>query len=418
MGSKRAAAQKIKQVIQLSCLGSITFSGMCIYKGNEKYYSTFLMPFLQNWIFKDAEQAHRVAIWACKNHLLIPPESVRKQRKTNESNQVLCTTLAGLKFPNPIGIAAGFDKNAEAIEGVHNLGFGFIEIGSVTPKPQSGNPKPRVFRLNEDKAIINRYGFNSEGHDVVYHRLEILNRKFAVTPESESKHNISGPVIGVNLGKNKDSPVDSVQDYVDGIHKFGGIADYLVINVSSPNTAGLRNLQEQEHMKNLIQKAIAARNQLNKHKNASKPPILIKIAPDLTDQDKVDIAQVVMASDYRIDGLIISNTTVSRPQSLTSPSKIERGGLSGAPLKQISTQTISDMYKLTNGSIPIIGVGGVSSGQDAFEKIVAGASLIQLYTAFVYIGPPIAAKINQELEKILKENGFTNIQQAVGSAPH
>ena len=412
--SKRTAAQKIKQLIQLGCLGSITFSGICIYKGDEKFYSSFVMPFLQNWVVKDAEKAHRLAIWAAKNNLLIAPPSVRKQIKTNEENPVLATTVFGIKFPNPVGIAAGFDKNAEAVEGMHNLGFGFIEIGSVTPKPQQGNPQPRVFRLNEDKAIINRYGFNSEGHDVVFERLRTLQLKY-LDMTSHEDWEMRKPIIGINLGKNKTSPVESVQDYVDGVNKFGKIADYLVINISSPNTSGLRSLQERHHMKHLIKEVIKARNNLSESKDSKLTPVVIKIAPDLTKEDKEDIANVVMSSEYKIDGLIVSNTTISRPDSLESVSKSEIGGLSGEPLKDLSTKAIFDMYKLTEGKIPIIGVGGVGSGQDAFDKIAAGASLIQLYTSFIYIGPPAAAKINDELQMILENKGFSNLQQAVGS---
>ena len=410
--AKRSAAQKIKQLIKLSCIGSITFSGICIFQGNEKFYSSFLMPFLQNSVVKDAEKAHRLAIWAAKNGFLISPPRVRYEIKTKQENPILSTNVFGIKFPNPVGIAAGFDKNAEAVEGMHNLGFGFVEIGSVTPKPQPGNPMPRVFRLNEDKAIINRYGFNSDGHDVVFKRLETLQEKYSDIGASKERK----PIVGVNLGKNKTSPVDSVEDYVDGVYKFGGIADYLVINISSPNTSGLRSLQERDQMKNLIKEVIKARNSLQLLKDAKKPPVVIKIAPDLTKEDRVDIAGVIMSSDYKIDGLIVSNTTISRPSSLNSELKSETGGLSGQPLKELSTQAVYDMYKLTKGKVPIIGVGGVGSGQDAFDKIAAGASLIQLYTSFVYIGPPVAAKINSELETILKDNGFSNLEQAIGSA--
>jgi dihydroorotate dehydrogenase len=236
--------------------------------------------------------------------------------------------------------------------------------------------------------------------------------------DSSMKTQNKKPVIGVNLGKNKDSPLDSVQDYVDGVVKFGGIADYLVINISSPNTSGLRSLQERDHMMKLIKDVINARNNLTNSAGLKGPPVVIKIAPDLTKEDKADIAKAVMTSDLKIDGLIVSNTTVTRPETLKNSSKSETGGLSGAPLKDLSRQAIFDMYKLTKGEIPIIGVGGVSSGQDAYDKITAGASLIQLYTSFVYIGPPVAAKINNELEQLLKKNGFSNIKEAVGSAHH
>ena len=432
--TSKSALQKIKQLTKLTCLGSVTFAGICIYRGDEHFYSHFLMPLLQNWIIKDAETAHRLAIWAAKNNLLVAPPRTRAELKSNHQNPLLTSSVFGLSFSNPVGVAAGFDKNAEAVEGMHNLGFGFVEIGSVTPRAQPGNPIPRVFRLTEDQAIINRYGFNSEGHDVVYERLDNTIKKLNAYAQPMSVQGVSvtsikyqsnasrselqkyKPVIGVNLGKNKDSPLDSVQDYVDGVNKFGCIADYLVVNISSPNTSGLRKLQERGHIQSLIKEVITARNNLVLGHGSKKPPLLIKIAPDLTDDDKEDIAEVIMTSDFKIDGIIVSNTTISRPDTLQGTCKSEIGGLSGSPLKQLSTQTIFDMYKLTKGEVPIIGVGGISSGQDAYDKIIAGASLVQLYTAFVYIGPPIASKITNDLENILKENKFLNVQEAVGSA--
>ncbi|XP_065176212.1 dihydroorotate dehydrogenase (quinone), mitochondrial-like isoform X2 [Sycon ciliatum] len=307
-------------------------------------------------------------------------------------------TILGMKFENPVGIAAGFDKHAEAVEGLFSMGFGFVEIGSVTPEPQAGNEKPRVFRLIPDKAIINRYGFNSEGHSAVEDRLKGLPI-------------LDGP-LGVNLGKNKTS-TDAANDYVLGVRNLGRYANYLVINVSSPNTPGLRSLQGRQQLHDLLSKVVAERDELTKS-IGRKVPVLVKIAPDLTDKDKEDIAAVVL--ELKIAGLIVSNTTLSRPESLQGSAKSEAGGLSGEPLKRMSTRLIHDMYKLTKGSVLIIGAGGVSSGQDAYEKLAAGASLIQIYSCLAYIGPPAVSKINRELTSILREKGYWNVQDVVGSA--
>lgn len=305
--------------------------------------------------------------------------------------------MGNIYVKNPVGLAAGFDKNAEAVEGLDHLGFGFVEVGSVTPFPQSGNQKPRVFRLSEDEAIINRYGFNSDGHEAVWHRLQQLraNRQF-------------NGVVGVNLGKNKSSD-DAVKDYVDGIKLFGPVADYLVINVSSPNTPGLRSLQKKDTLKFLLDEVVKANRALDFPR-----PIFLKLSPDLSGQELKDICKVITKKESKVDGLILSNTTIDRSMILNSEHKDESGGLSGKPLKEKSTQLIQDTYKLTQGKIPIIGVGGVSSGQDAYEKILAGASAVQIYTSFAFQGPPVVVQIKKELDELLKANGFESVQDAIG----
>jgi len=383
---KYSAGQKLRQFAALGLTGSLTFSGMCLYKQDESFYRR-LMNFLH---FVDPEQAHRLSV-NCLMYRMSPRCNLPDTPSTK-------TTVFGREFSNPVGLAAGFDKQGEAALGLQDIGFGFIEIGSITPLSQEGNPKPRVFRLSEDEAVINRYGFNSEGHQAVYERI----KKLRENPDFKA-------VLGINLGKNKTSK-NAVGDYVLGVEKFGALADYLVINVSSPNTPGLRSMQGKEELTSLITEVLKARN-------ASAPgvPLLLKIAPDLTSDDKADIASVVMDKNTRVDGLIISNTTVSRP-NLESPHAKETGGLSGAPLRELSTATIHDMFKLTNGNIQIIGVGGVGSGEDAFEKICAGASLVQLYSALVFQGPPVVTKIRRELADILHEQGFKHISEAVGSA--
>ena len=357
----------------------------------------------------DPETAHNLGIMAAKMGVF--------PRETRPDPPSLSTTVWGRKFPNPIGMAAGFDKHAEIIEPLLGIGFGFVEIGSVTPLEQPGNPKPRCFRLKEHQAVINRYGFNSEGVDVAQGRLAALRKK----QHLEGIPTFPAGIIGVNLGKNKTSP-DAAADYTTGVHKLGMYADYLVINISSPNTPGLRALQSRAELENLVKAVKAARDQMKWTKTTSSPhgghtgppPLLVKIAPDLTEADKKDIAAVAMKQG--IDGLIISNTTIERPGSIPEhPHGKEAGGLSGAPLFEPSTAVLRDMYRLTKGTIPIIGVGGISTGQDAYEKIKAGASLVELYTAFSYAGPSIVPRIKKELAKCLEKDGYTSVAQAVGA---
>lgn len=382
------SAKRLKDIAIIVPGAFLTFAGYSIYEGNEKFYREYVMPFTHK--FFDAETAHRLGVLAAKYNI------VPRKQKTPDS-PILSSVVFGREFSNPVGLAAGFDKDGEGVRGLTKIGFGFIEIGSVTPEPQPGNPKPRVFRLKEDKAVINRYGFNSEGHEAVYNRL-----KDRVTEQDNC-------LLGINLGKNKSS-TDPISDYTQGVEKFSRLADYLVVNISSPNTPGLRDLQGKQKLQNLLDKVIERRDEMEVRK-----PLLVKIAPDLTDRDKEDIAAVVTSRKGYVNGLIISNTTVRRPPSLKNPSKTEEGGLSGPPVRDMSTKTIADMYRLLNGSIPIIGVGGVSSGQEAYKKIRSGASLVQLYTALVYEGPPVVKKIKRELEELLRRDGFKSISEAVGA---
>lgn len=270
----------------------------------------------------------------------------------------------------------------------------------MTPKPQPGNPKPRVFRLLEDKAVINRYGFNSDGHELVHERL------------ASSKENLStlGGVLGVNLGKNKlsESFEAALEDYVQGLRTFSDVADYFVVNVSSPNTPGLRDLQGKRHLEALLTGLNAEREKLPR-----KPPLLLKLAPDLSQEERKDVAEVVTKSGSKVDGLVLSNTTISRT-GLRSEHKDQSGGLSGAPLGESSTRMIADMYRMTGGAVPIIGVGGVFSGEDAYAKIKAGASLVQIYTSFIYHGPPVVQRIKRELQELLERDGYGSVMEAVG----
>jgi len=405
----------------------------------------------------DPEIAHWLAI-----QLIARGFSLRERDGTLNPQQekVLETNVWGRSFRNPIGVAAGFDKNAQAIDGLLNLGFGFVEIGTVCPKAQKGNPRPRVFRLPEDHAIVNRYGFNSDGADIVAERLKNWRAH-----REESKSNIlENPIalVGVNLGKNrescngnikefiltalkttlalantttidanedlndqsgeqkKDQEQGSILDYVQGVQKLSPYADYIVINISSPNTPNLRDLQREAPLRKLLKSVKQARESQfcqcqEKFPSKRVPPLLVKISPDLNAQERADIARVVL--EVGIDGIIVSNTTTSRPSSLICKTKAqESGGLSGTPLFDLSNHVLSDMYRLTKGEIPLIGVGGIFNGHDAFEKIRAGASLVELYTGMIFEGPHIATKIKCELSNLLIENGFQSIQEAVGSA--
>ncbi len=330
----------------------------------------------------DAEAAHGLAIRALKTGLL-PGD-----RRADATS--LATNVWGRSLPNPIGLAAGFDKNAEVADAMLGQGFGLVEIGSVTPRPQEGNPRPRLFRLPEDRGVINRMGFPGQGLDAARARLAARPRR---------------GFVGVNVGANKDS-VDRAADYVTGCVALAPYADYLVCNVSSPNTPGLRNLQGRTELAGLlkrVQDAIAA-----------KPvPLVVKIAPDASDDDLDDI--VFVCRDLRLDGIIIGNTTLCRPASLKSDRRAETGGLSGAPLTALSTDVLRKTAQRVERQFPLIGCGGVGSGADAYAKIRAGATLVQLYSAMVYEGPPIIRRIKNELAALLARDGFTSVKDAVGA---
>ena len=336
--------------------------------------------FLRSLLFLlDPEIAHRITI----NYL----KMVRSKKP--KSYNVLRSNVFGLNFPNPVGIAAGFDKNAEVAENLINLGFGFSEVGTVTPNPQPGNPKPRIFRLKDDEAIINRLGFNSDGFDQVKTRLGKINDS----------------IVGVNIGANKDSK-DFSEDYIRGIKFFSTLASYITINISSPNTPGLRKLEVLENLDVLLDKI----NNLHKEDLLIKIPILLKISPDLESDNLKYLCDKVLSSE--IDGLIISNTTVAR-NSITSK-LAQEGGLSGRPLFKSSTLQLRKVYKYTNGEIPLVGVGGIDSAEKAYEKIKNGASLVQLYTGLVYNGPKLIKNINKDLSILIEKDGYNNISEAIG----
>ncbi|MDE1149192.1 MAG: quinone-dependent dihydroorotate dehydrogenase [Azospirillaceae bacterium] len=337
----------------------------------------------------EAERAHDLTVTLLKSGLM--PGALFGAGGADDP--ALAQTLLGLTFPNPVGLGAGFDKNAVVPDAMLGMGFGFVEAGTVTPKPQAGNPKPRLFRAVEAEGVINRFGFNNEGLDA-----------FAARIEARRAAGRRG-IVGVNIGKNKTSE-DAAADYVTSIRRLAPTADYLVVNVSSPNTPGLRTLQGRQALTDLLAACLEARG-------TSRTPLLLKVAPDLTEDDKLDVAEVALASG--IDALIVTNTTLERPDSLPPHLRAETGGLSGQPLFEKATAVLRDFYRLTGGKLPLIGVGGVGSGAQAYAKIRAGASLIQLYSALIYQGPGLVTVIKRDLVDLLRRDGFTSIGQAVGA---
>ena len=332
----------------------------------------------------DAERAHTLSIKALKSGLIRPPLPKPDPR--------LSVELAGLAFPTPIGMAAGYDKNAEVPDALLRLGFGFAEVGTVTPLPQPGNPKPRIFRLVEDRAVINRFGFNSEGHEAAFQRLQARAGKPGI--------------VGVNIGANKDSK-NRIEDYVLGIRIFYALASYFCVNISSPNTQGLRDLQARRSLAELLI-AIKLERANGKARHKRNVPVFLKIAPDLSEDSLDDIAEEVVANG--VDGIIISNTTLSRT-GLTSAVMTESGGLSGAPVFERSTIVLAKMRKRVGPLMPLIGVGGVDSADTALTKIEAGADLVQLYTGMIYQGPGLAAEIARGLSKAVSNAGAGNIRE-------
>jgi dihydroorotate dehydrogenase len=337
------------------------------------------------------ETAHGIGIHALKSGL------VHGRREPDDP--ILAASVWGIEFSNPVGLAAGFDKDAEVMEPMLALGFGFVEAGTVTPQPQPGNPKPRLFRLDEDSAVINRFGFNSQGLGPFVERLE--------------RWGAGGRrgIVGANVGKNRDTQ-DAAADYVAGIEAVCGLADYLVCNVSSPNTPGLRALQAREPIAELLHRVLATRRRRAPGARRS-PPLLAKVGPDLADDELRDIAEVAVACG--VDGLVVGNTTIARPPGLRSRHAGEAGGLSGKPLLERSTRCLARLYELTGGRLPIIGCGGIASGTDAYARIRAGASLVQLYSALVFHGPALVATVKRELAERLRADGFRSVAEAVGA---
>ena len=336
----------------------------------------------------DAETAHGLTI---RGLAALP------RRPAPAADPRLAVHAFGLDFPNPVGLAAGFDKGAEVPDAILAQGFGFTEIGTVTPRPQPGNPRPRLFRLVEDEAVVNRFGFNSEGHAVVARRLAARAGRPGI--------------VGVNIGANKDA-TDRVADYVEGVRAFARYASYLTVNISSPNTPGLRDLQQASVLDDLLARVLDARDG-ETTRLGRRVPVLLKIAPDLALGDLDDIVRV--ARVRAVDGMIVSNTTVERPASLRSAGKVETGGLSGAPLFELSTRMLAETYRRVERQFPLVGVGGIDGPPRAFQKIAAGASLLQLYSMLVFRGPGLARDIVAGLPGELARAGLGRLEDAVGS---
>jgi dihydroorotate dehydrogenase len=344
--------------------------------------------------FLAPEQAHGLAVAALKRGVVraSPPPD----------DPILATRVFGLDFTNPIGLAAGFDKHAEVIDAMLGFGFGFVEAGTVTPRPQPGNTGQRLFRLDEDEGVINRFGFNSEGLPAFTSRLAARRAPGAQPAPG---------IVGANIGKNRTTE-DAAADYETCMAAVAPLADYVTVNVSSPNTPGLRGLQAREPVEALLFRVLAARERAMPPPRRP-PPLLLKVGPDLDDEQIRDIAEVVV--DTKVDGLIVGNTTVTRPPTLKSRWRDAEGGLSGRPLMGLATECLRAMYRHTGGRVPIVGCGGVASGADAYTKIRAGASLVQLYSALVFRGPGFAATIKRDLARLLRRDGFASVAEAVGA---
>ena len=344
-----------------------------------------MFNFFRPLVFKfSPEVAHSLAIKALKLNNF-PINKIIK-------SEILQTNFCGKKLFTPVGVAAGFDKNAEVYNPLFNLGYGFVEVGTITPNPQYGNPKPRVFRLEEDEALINRLGFNNSGSEEISSRISVETKK---------------GTLGINIGPNKDSE-NRTEDYIYCFKKFYSLADYITVNISSPNTENLRDFHKQDELNFLIKKLKNEKIKLN-----SNIPIAVKVSPDLNDEQIEVVSNILL--DQEIEIIIVSNTTDKNRDKLKNINKLEKGGLSGKPLNNVSNNAISKFYKLLGKKIKIIGVGGVDSGEAAFEKIIRGASLVQLYTGMVYKGPGIVSLISSELIDILQNKGFKNISEAVGT---
>lgn len=351
-------------------------------------------PFVRPAMFMlDPELAHGVGIAALKMGLYMCPPVLE--------DEALEIELAGLRLRSPVGLAAGFDKNADVVPALLRLGFGFVEAGTVTPQPQAGNPRPRIFRSVDDGAVINKMGFPNAGQAVfARHMRKALDRL-----------KMDAGVIGINIGMNK-TQTDPARDYCALMTRLGGMADYVTINVSSPNTPGLRDLQKRGPLLDLLGRVDEARRQMCEDEGRSSPPVFLKLAPDLSQAQQEELAQTAM--DAPIEGVILGNTTLDRPETLPADFRAQAGGLSGAPLVQKSTDLVRNFYRLTGGTLPIIGVGGVASGADAYAKIRAGASAVQLYSSMVFAGPWQAYYVARGLLQCMKADGIARVADAVG----
>lgn len=418
-GFKRAIPKTNRPILQASLLprsilfiagaSAATAAGIYVFDARAGIHEYVFCPLIR--LFTDAETGHKLGIELMKYGL--SPRLTGDDRKLeDELLPILGVDVFGTRLKTPIGLAAGLDKDGEAIDSLFDTGFSYVEIGSITPEPQSGNPQPRFFRLPRDDAVINRYGFNSTGH---FNVVSTLARRFLSNVSEDSQTNAfrDGKLLGINLGKNKTG--DEVEDYVKGVSRLGPYADVLIVNVSSPNTPGLRDLQNELKLTSLLTSVVGERERLGSNKLGRKPPVLVKVAPDLTEPEIESIAN--SAKSAKVDGIIISNTTIQRPQGLyTTDQKLisQTGGLSGKPIKPLSLKALRALRKYTKDSnLVLIGCGGISSAEDALEFGKAGATFIELYTAFAYKGPGLPGKIRDDLAQLLIKEGKT-WQQIIG----
>ncbi|AMD19965.1 HCL186Cp [Eremothecium sinecaudum] len=402
-------ASRIMILTTTAILG--TACGFYVMNSRSAIHEHVLCPLIR-FVTPDAEDGHRLGIWLMK-------WGITPRLLFDKDDEVLNVEVFGKKLTNPIGCAAGLDKDAEAIDGIAGVGFGYVEVGTVTPLPQPGNPKPRFYRLPKDEAVINRYGFNSSGHETVFknvtRRVSSFLNSYFENGDIDTLSLYKNKLLGINLGKNKTG--HEVEDYLKGVEKFQPLADVLVINVSSPNTPGLRNLQQEGKLVELLSQIVAKRDSLVSKGNAlgakeHKPPVMVKIAPDLTEPELQSIAEAAKKS--KVDGIIISNTTIARPKDLYTADeelKSQGGGLSGKPLKPYSLKALKTVAKYTKDSdLVLVGCGGISSGKDAIDFAKAGATFVQLYTAFAFKGPGLIARIKDEVTEQLKAEGKTWMQ--------
>jgi len=379
------------------------------------YFYRQLRPFL---FASDAEKVHERMLSIVESISKIPGFLPFLRWQFREENPVLRTKLLGRTLENPVGLAAGFDKDGRIHPALFALGFGFVEVGTVTPQPQSGNPRPRLFRLLKDHALINRLGFNNQGAWKMAERLVAITLKIKLEDTEYFDHsgdypaNIASGMLGINIGKNKDTALENAtEDYVSALSTLHPFADYLTLNISSPNTEDLRNLQEKDALRALLDSVCARRDKLDQN-HLRNTPLLVKLAPDLDDDALENCIRVIQ--EFSIQGVIATNTTIERPE-LKSKHRNQSGGLSGKPLRKRSTELIRNLSAELGADVPIIGVGGIFNGADAYEKIRAGASAVQIYTALIFEGPGLVRKIKAELANLLEKDGFKSVTEAVGT---
>ena len=379
------------------------------------YFYRQLRPFL---FASDAEKVHERMLSIVESISKIPGFLPFLRWQFREENPVLRTKLLGRTLENPVGLAAGFDKDGRIHPALFALGFGFVEVGTVTPQPQSGNPRPRLFRLLKDHALINRLGFNNQGVWKMAERLVAITLKIKLEDTEYFDHsgdypeNIASGMLGINIGKNKDTALENAtEDYVSALSTLHPFADFLTLNISSPNTEDLRNLQEKDALRALLDSVCARRDKLDQN-HLRNTPLLVKLAPDLDDDALENCIRVIQ--EFSIQGVIATNTTIERPE-LKSKHRNQSGGLSGKPLRKRSTELIRNLSAELGADVPIIGVGGIFNGADAYEKIRAGASAVQIYTALIFEGPGLVRKIKAELANLLEKDGFKSVTEAVGA---